>query len=122
MTIEKTLATQLRQRREAHGLSLKDLAATVGCAKSHLHEIEQGRATNVTLGLLRRLSATLDTSVSDLIGERTPAATIEALTAADQFIRNGIELGYITMPAAGDPALKVPALVRAALAAARGGA
>lgn len=49
-------------------------------------------------------------------------ALVEALEAADQFIRNGIELGFIRMPDAGtpDPALKTPAMIEAALALYRG--
>lgn len=52
----------------------------------------------------------------------TGAALVEALEAADQFIRNGIELGFIRMPDAAtpDPALKTPAKIEAALALYRG--
>ena len=41
-----------------------------------------------------------------------------ALRCADQFITNGIELGYIRMPDAGTPdsAHKTPGIIRAALA------
>lgn len=50
------------------------------------------------------------------------AALVEALRAADQFITNGIELGYIRMPDPGTPdsALKTPGIIRAALARYRG--
>jgi len=46
-------------------------------------------------------------------------ALVEALKSADQFISNGIELGYIRMPDPDttDAATKTPAKVRAALAA-----
>lgn len=52
----------------------------------------------------------------------TVAALVEALEAADQFIRNGIELRYIRMPDPGTPdnALTTPAKVAAALALYRG--
>jgi hypothetical protein len=51
----------------------------------------------------------------------TVRALVEALEAADQFIRNGIELGFIRMPSAGtpDPALNTPGKVEAALARAK---
>ncbi len=42
---------------------------------------------------------------------------LEALKAAEQFIQNGRELGYITVPdMPDDPALKVPGVIRAAIA------
>lgn len=47
---------------------------------------------------------------------------VEALRAADAFIRNGTEFGYIQFPRdVADPAHKTPALIRAALASAEGG-
>jgi hypothetical protein len=47
---------------------------------------------------------------------------LEALEAARQFIRNGIELGYITMPDAGTPdsAHDTLPMIEAAIAKARG--
>lgn len=52
----------------------------------------------------------------------TVAALVEALEAADQFIRNGIEFGYIRMPSPStpDPALETPDKVANALALYRG--
>ena len=46
------------------------------------------------------------------------AELLEALKHADQFITNGIELGFIRMPDADTPdtAHKTPAIVRAAIA------
>ena len=39
-----------------------------------------------------------------------------ALKAADQFIENGVELGYIRLPTVpSDPALKTPGLIKSAL-------
>lgn len=48
-------------------------------------------------------------------------ALVEALEKADQFITNGIELGYIRMPRPGTPdsAIKTPGIVRDALARAK---
>lgn len=50
------------------------------------------------------------------------AAMLKALKRADQFISNGIELGFIRMPDAGvpDPAHETPGIIRAAIAAAEG--
>lgn len=39
----------------------------------------------------------------------------EALKAADEFITNGVELGYIQLPDSPDPALLTPGIVKAAL-------
>lgn len=52
----------------------------------------------------------------------TVAALVEALEAADEFIRNGIEFGYIRMPhpATPDPAHKTPGKIAAALSLYRG--
>lgn len=49
---------------------------------------------------------------------------LAALRKAEQFIRNGIELGYIRMPDAGTPdsAHNTPPMIRAAIAKAEGGA
>lgn len=40
----------------------------------------------------------------------------KALQAAEQFIVNGVEFGFIRMPDADDPALKTLPMIRAALA------
>lgn len=47
---------------------------------------------------------------------------VEALRRADQFITNGVELGFIRMPDAStpDPAHETPWIVRAALSLAEG--
>ena len=39
----------------------------------------------------------------------------KALERADQFIENGIEMGYIRLPDAPDPALETRGIIRAAL-------
>lgn len=58
-------------------------------------------------------NARLIAAAPDLLG---------ALEAAKQFIENGIEFGYISMPddACPDSAKEVPGMVRAAIAKARG--
>lgn len=47
---------------------------------------------------------------------------LAACEAAIQFIRNGVEFGYIRLPDAGDPALLTPPALEAAVAKAKGGA
>lgn len=48
---------------------------------------------------------------------RVSAEMAKALDAANHFISNGIELGFIRMPTpnSGDPALATPGIIRAAL-------
>lgn len=68
----------------------------------------------------------LDDAADKVLAIVTPPATVaalvEALEAADQFIRNGIELGFIRMPSPStpDPAHGTPDKVAAALALYRG--
>lgn len=50
---------------------------------------------------------------AEVVGE--PVA-VQALKAAREFIRNGVEFGYIHMPDRGDPAHKTLPLIEAALA------
>lgn len=49
------------------------------------------------------------------VAESTSALLREALTAAQRFIRNGIELGYIRMPTGPDPAHDTLPMIDAAL-------
>jgi transketolase C-terminal domain/subunit len=64
----------------------------------------------------------IDTVVSEADMALIAAAPdlLEALKKADQFMTNGIELGYIRMPTLPDPALATPGIVRAAIAKATG--
>lgn len=45
---------------------------------------------------------------------------LEALRCAQNFIKNGVELGYIRLPEAPDSALDTPAVINAAIAKANG--
>ena len=63
--------------------------------------------------------ARAETAERDLAEARAEVGRKDAaLRRADQFITNGIELGFIRMPAAGtpDPAHETPGIIRAALA------
>lgn len=65
------------------------------------------------------LRARAETAERDLAEARAEVERKDAaLRRADQFITNGIELGFIRMPDAGvpDPAHETPGIIRAALA------
>jgi hypothetical protein len=66
------------------------------------------------------LSPEVDMANADLMS--AAPTMLEALERADQFIRNGVELGYIRMPDpdSSDSALQTPGIIRAAIAAATG--
>jgi len=51
--------------------------------------------------------------------EAVIASLIGALKNADQFMTNGIEIGYIRLPTAPDSALLTPGIVRSAILAAK---
>lgn len=67
----KALATNLRDLRAAHGLSLAGLAARTGVAKATLFKIEAQR-TNPTLETLLSLSEALSVSVGELLSPSGP--------------------------------------------------
>lgn len=62
--IVASIASRMREIREARGLSLQDVATRAGIAKSHVWEIEQGRSANptiaTTVGIARALGVSLD--------------------------------------------------------------
>lgn len=62
--IVATIASRMREIREARGLSLQDVAERAGIAKSHVWQIEQGRSANptiaTTVGIARALGVSLD--------------------------------------------------------------
>ena len=78
--------------------------------------VEDSTETEVNL---RNRLATLEATVATLAA--MVDVLVEALKAADQFITNGIELGYIRMPEADcpDTAHETPGKIRAAIALAK---
>lgn len=71
------LADNLRQLRDAHGLSLAQLGERSGVAKATLFKIEQGR-TNPTVDTLASIAATFDVPITDLL--RAPTrSTVEVV-------------------------------------------
>lgn len=62
-----TLAAVLRQRREAMGLTLGELALRVGCAKSYLSALENHQRGSPSDAVLARLEAALEMGPGDLV-------------------------------------------------------
>lgn len=57
----------LRERREAAGLSLADLAEMIGVQKSSLRRLEVSPTANPTISTVRAIAAALGCSVADLV-------------------------------------------------------
>ena len=61
-----SLASFVKERREGLGLSLNNLARRSGCTKSHIHGIENDRATNPSTLMICGLAAGLQISAVEL--------------------------------------------------------
>jgi transcriptional regulator with XRE-family HTH domain len=60
-----TLGERLRDLRRQRGLSIRKLAAELGCSPSHISQFERG-ISEPSIGLLTELAATLDVSIDAL--------------------------------------------------------
>ncbi len=58
----------IARRRDALGLSLQDVADRAGCTKSHIWELEKGRASNPTISMAIGLCEALECNLSSLLG------------------------------------------------------
>ena len=58
---------RLKELREERGLSLSELAARSGVAKSYLSNIERDKMTNPSLEILTKIAGVLDITPQDLI-------------------------------------------------------
>jgi SOS-response transcriptional repressor LexA len=85
----RTLGTLIRSARLRKGLTLQDLATTVGCAKSYLSQLETGfrPGSGVSHALLGRLERALDLAEGDLVfvaqWEATPGPVRRELARAE---------------------------------------
>ena len=64
-----SLGERINQHRKAMRLSLDDLAKRAGITKSHLWEMEQGRAINPTIGTVSAVASALGVHFADLAFE-----------------------------------------------------
>lgn len=63
------LRIRLKRGRKDAKVSLSEAAHRIGCTKAHLWELEDGRADNPGLKLLRSIAKVYGVSVAWLIGE-----------------------------------------------------
>jgi transcriptional regulator with XRE-family HTH domain len=78
------LGTRIKLLREMRGMSLQEVGEVAGLTKSHVWELEQGRAVNPTVNAVWGLAAALTVSPTTLRGldEKTPVASAAALKIA----------------------------------------
>jgi hypothetical protein len=113
---------------EAAEARVKELEAQMGMVVEKVREAREFQARSVTgrfdddpyarlSGMDDILDSVLDNFAAAVKAERERVAKLEdAVRRADEFMTNGIELGYIKMPDPyiRDPASETPAIVRAA--------
>lgn len=73
-----SIGAQIREGREAHGLTLKALAEAVGVTPSLLSQVENDKA-QPSIGTLRRVAAHLQLSADALLGLGDPAPPVRHL-------------------------------------------
>ena len=63
-----SMALAIQKRRKELGMSLDDVAKAAGTSKSHVWELEQGRAANPTIEMAMSLCRALSMSLNQLLG------------------------------------------------------
>jgi len=117
-------AAQWRDQLAASMVAHRDTAAELAEARKEIEHREgmQDLARGIRAVDHQVISSVIAKLRSDLASAESQLAALrEVLYAADRFITNGIELGFIRMPDADcpDPAKAVPGMIRAALASSR---
>jgi len=64
---------RLRQRRKAGGMAAKDLARLAGVSPSYISQLEHGRQDHPSLEVLNALASGLGVTLSELLGDASPA-------------------------------------------------
>lgn len=64
-----SLAVRLNQLRVKKGKSLQEVADALGVSKTHIWELEKGRADNPSLELLTKMADYFKVSIRHLVGE-----------------------------------------------------
>jgi transcriptional regulator with XRE-family HTH domain len=86
------LGERLRAAREARGLTLDRLSASVGVSKAHLSRLESGDR-QPSVGILVEVAAALGTRVSVLLGEDVAGTTLATFAPdAPRFAAAGLEI------------------------------
>ena len=65
-------ADRLRALRHAAGLTAQQLADAAGTTRTYIHELEQGRRTNPSWGLVCALARALQCCPGDFVEEHNP--------------------------------------------------
>ena len=68
MDLSHNISTFVKSRRRELGLSLDEVASAANTSKSHVWEIEQGRAKNPTVNMALALCNALQCSLNSLLG------------------------------------------------------
>ena len=68
MSIIAQIGPNISARRKYLGKSLQEVADAAGTSKSHVWELESGRAVNPTISMLLSLCGALSMSLNDILG------------------------------------------------------
>ncbi len=63
----RKLGKRLRHLRKAREWTLQEAADAIGVSKSHVHDMENGRNTNPTIGLVIAIARTFHISIDSLV-------------------------------------------------------
>lgn len=74
MNIEELMALKVKAFREAKGFTQTELAIKAEVPQSTISDIESGTRKNPGIYTIRKISAALGVSVSDLLGEEKVSA------------------------------------------------
>jgi len=104
LTRENAVGKRVRTLREAHGLSLRDLAKRSGVSAPMLSQVERGE-TSPTLAVAQRIAGGLDLPLSTLLrlDERQPVSLVRKTERRTER-RDGHVVQELTRPAPGERA------------------
>lgn len=74
-----SIAAKLQDLRLATGQSLQEVADAIGVSKTHVWELEKGRAENPSLEMLTKLANHFGITIRSLVGEEPESSDDERL-------------------------------------------
>jgi transcriptional regulator with XRE-family HTH domain len=89
----RTVADNVKQRRQSRGMSLDDLAAASGVSRAALSQVETCK-TNPSVGILWKIAVGLGVPFSDIIG--TPRSRVMVLRRADAQVLRSADARFET--------------------------
>lgn len=75
-----SLSVRLNQLRLKKKASLQDVATAIGVSKTHVWELEKGKAENPSLEMLTKFSDYFEVTIRYLVGESLETTTDEGLS------------------------------------------